>query len=642
MRKFSLLGSVLATGLLICSCAAEIDLEEAAMVTSGKTPAFGDNKMYYTSESDNWLPVKVTPYNATEGFYWGINGHPITQHDYDHTSGPDTTLDDQLDLIEELGMNYYRVDIVTDANGAVIDNLSAPSTPGKVLRFDALLNKAAARQRPIKILPMVGITGLDVLNDTDIQAYNKGYNIGYGFASTYGSRINVYEVGNEEEIDPRTTNGGRILEQYDGDEAGHYTASKMQKLASYFKGAIAGIKAGDNNSTTKVIINNAGWIHQGFFKYFLNTPGYTVPFDYYGLHWYSNMGKVTDIANGDGRQLGNMYNILSNLTSATRRKDIWLTEVNRNGGSYPSAYSSNDPKFNYLIDPNPEINQAKWVQEYMREINNQNIKAFFIHELFDMTTTSQDADRKFGVYNKENSYKKPVFKTIKFFIEEQRFGYQDYIHRLHILLNHQTLADNSPAITSWSNILIANQNKRNTVKELMKEKYYGFVVDGLFQNLLDRTYIDPGARSYWENRLKNGEDRETIIMDFYHGDEFWTLSGSTNTGFINRLFLKSLNRNPTSTERTQWVNKFATKTKGQIITEMLALPEYYEKFIIKQYNELYNRTPSAEGLAHWKTQMINGVKQNEFVILMLILNECWEKSIIDGYDRRNAGTYTFE
>ncbi|HEY4205272.1 MAG TPA: hypothetical protein VGM31_00605, partial [Puia sp.] len=90
------------------------------------------------------LPRSVTPggvnvNTSTSGKIWGVNGHPDFQVQYFGN------IDMQLDLLQEMGMSQYRVDVAVDTAGEIkgID----------LTRFTELMTKC--QQRGITVLPVV-------------------------------------------------------------------------------------------------------------------------------------------------------------------------------------------------------------------------------------------------------------------------------------------------------------------------------------------------------------------------------------------------------------------------------------------------------------------------------------------------------
>lgn len=327
----------------------------------------------------------AAPLSVAEGFIWGINGHPLTQEAYKGN------IDLQLDLIQKMGMNYYRVDVSTDTNGVVVQQAM----------MEELLRKAAIRN--IKLLPMVYLTGWQK-SSNEADAYRRGHKIGFAFASVYSSHFHYYEMGNEEET--------KILKGGDGDKTTDYNLQQFKLLAAFFKGMNEGIKAVD--PTAQTIIDNSGWLHYGYFQLLRE---YNVPYDILGLHWYSDMG---DLNNAKGR--GDILSVVSSF-----QKPVWITEINRKHGSWNSDGTA------------AEEDQRAWMDRYMLQLHQRTqIKAFFVYELLDEPAFADKgkaaynpSESAYGVVSWTSRYSayqlKPLFAAMQYRIEETRYGNEDYL-----------------------------------------------------------------------------------------------------------------------------------------------------------------------------------------------------------------------
>ena len=113
--------------------------------------------------------------SASAQIQWGVNGHPITAY-------PGISIDDQLDLVQDLGMTSYRVN-VSEVDQS--DHLAA------ILQ--------AARERDIVILPVLTPGGLDLDNDAPETTYKKAHDFAFALGDRFRDQVLVWELGNEEE-----------------------------------------------------------------------------------------------------------------------------------------------------------------------------------------------------------------------------------------------------------------------------------------------------------------------------------------------------------------------------------------------------------------------------------------------------------
>lgn len=229
---------------------------------------------------------------APRRLQWGVSGHPTINNATSYWSVVPLAGQSakspvgQLDLVAELGCDYYRFDT------------------GNPARFAELL--AAADARGIRLLPILGVAGELFDTRTDEQLEADCYAKALTFAQTYAGRFTHIELANE--LDNKCILNANVS----GAAASDYDAAKYERVRRALAGLAAGVREGD--PAVQRIINTTGWYHYGFLER-LVADG--VPFEVTGLHWYSSMGSVARVMPS--------YLALG--------KPIWVTEANRFGGS---------------------------------------------------------------------------------------------------------------------------------------------------------------------------------------------------------------------------------------------------------------------------------------------------------------------
>ena len=326
---------------------------------------FSISSIFIFNKKDH-KPVFKKPDDTSNNFIWGINGHPLSQIAYINSD-----LDTQFALIKKLGLTYYRIDIPTDKNGNISNSAS----------FVKIMNSAKAHQ--IKILPVFYLVGFDPTTDAS-TAFNNGKNLGSSISKKYGNYFDYYELGNEEEFKIMKPNS-------DGDQLSNYDIAKGKILAAFLNGMINGIKI--HHPSAKTIIDFAGWLHFGYLTLLRNE---NVNYDIVGLHWYSEMGKLTDI---NSKHI-NIINLLADKFG----KPIWITEINKQN---INSEERNDT-------------QAYWLQEYINESRQStHIKAFFVYELFDEPAFGKQPEANYGIIKWVTPYTRYSFKPATVMLKSQ-------------------------------------------------------------------------------------------------------------------------------------------------------------------------------------------------------------------------------
>lgn len=185
---------------------------------------------------------------ARSDLLWGVNGHPFTAY-------PGIPYRQQLELVKDLGVRSYRV------------NISAPSQAPMLARL-----VAEAKPLGIDILPVV-TPGLDLKAESAEQLYAKAYKMAVTLVSRFKNEIRVWELGNELEnfaiirACEMRDNG----EQYNCDwgPAGgvsplDYYGPRWAKVGAVLKGLSDGTISVD--PTIRKAIGTAGWGHVGAFE----------------------------------------------------------------------------------------------------------------------------------------------------------------------------------------------------------------------------------------------------------------------------------------------------------------------------------------------------------------------------------------
>jgi hypothetical protein len=323
--------------------------------------------------------VGLAAANAAETFQWGVNGHPVSQEAYYHV--PIAT---QLDLVAELGVTWYRVDIGADAFNGNTD------------RIDELV--AECGRRNIRLLPVLFSTpGGRSKDATPEQIRAAAEQFAQSVVSRYKGKITHWELSNELDAHAMLHKGEKSRAgkawTWDGDPSGaspdEYDESRYQKAKAEIEGLFAGVKAADPSALT--IVDTAGWLHYGFIERLVKED--RVPFDILAWHWYSEMGDITKV---EGKL--NLVDLLKDFG-----KPLWITEINRRDGSMGNA----------------EKDQADYVRQSAAQLRaNPAIMSYFIYELFDqpyfgpdngeshygLVEVAQDANKKWTIKRKKAAF----------------------------------------------------------------------------------------------------------------------------------------------------------------------------------------------------------------------------------------------
>lgn len=305
-------------------------------------------------------------------FAWGVNGHPLTQEAYKYS-----TMNEQIRILRDLGVNYYRIDVPINGEGKA--------------RNEPYFQELLRRLKSAGIKPMLAIfpSGVKSQDPDSASVYSEYFLLGRKFIKRYGSDLVVVEVGNEWDLklmkkDPKN----------DGRKASHYQSDLIAKQMWLLQGIIDGMK--EEKPSLKVSMSLT-WVHW----YYLDIlKQYRINYDIIGYHWYSNMGNITNVVAPYGDFLPKI--------AERYGKEVWITEFNTYRGNRRTSFAK----------------QNEYVESSLADIiKHKVIKGFFIYELFDQPALSRYPDEmSYGLlYLKDGVYqKKPIYHTFKKFINTHK------------------------------------------------------------------------------------------------------------------------------------------------------------------------------------------------------------------------------
>ncbi|HYI61659.1 MAG TPA: Ig-like domain repeat protein [Acidimicrobiales bacterium] len=133
----------------------------------------------------------------------------------------------------------------------------------------------------------------------------------------------------------------------------------------------------------------------------------------------------------------------------------------------------------------------------------------------------------------------------------------------------------------------------------------GTVVDDAYQTMLGRA-ADPTGRTFWINRLLTTGRYDRLLADLGASGEFWTKAGSTNEGFVTRVYDRLLNRAPDQAGLAHWTARLdAGAPRGNLIRTIATLDEPLGRLVTLSYDEILDRTPTpserTRGITHLRT-----------------------------------------
>lgn len=304
----------------------------------------------------------------------GVNGHPFSQPNYmvgdvfvASGSAAGVSYEEQLDEVAALAPGdaapfFYRVDLNC---GWLLGTTSGNATQGAIAKAatQAFVRMAVARN--LTVLPIL-FPDLGTVAYSDHAAVKAAAQASIRSCAAVLVELGVvtFEIGQE-------WDNLALLPGRGGDKPADYNQTVYTHLLAVLRGMSAGVRAACSTSQIRVRqceigVNNGGWIHWWWFEMLLHDK---LDFDFVAYHWYSEMGDMNSAGGED---------VWARLVSFG--KDIWITELDRRGGS-----SARSPCTNLIC----KMDQATYLTHEVellvnlsRNASNQ-LKAIFVYELFD-------------------------------------------------------------------------------------------------------------------------------------------------------------------------------------------------------------------------------------------------------------------
>ncbi len=320
-----------------------------------------------------------------KAFIWGANGHPFSAY-------PGIKYEQQLDIVRDLGLTSYRVNI---------------SHKQQIPALVELVNKAKARN--IEILPIL-TPSLELDKEEPDRLQQAARNFAVTVISSLKGRVRVWELGNELEnhaiIQPcEIKDDGRQYNCSWGPAGGvgelDYYGPRWKKVSAVLRGLSEGAKEADPSAQRAM--GTAGWGHTGAFQRMKNDG---VEWDISVWHMY---GEDPEWA----------FKILAALG-----KPIWVTEMNQPRGSARG-----------------ENAQAEGLQRWMARLlelsGRYNVRAAHIYELLDETywAPSDEAQMGLVLLEKDGAHgwrvgaPKLAYQTVKSFVQSGPAATRQAAHR---------------------------------------------------------------------------------------------------------------------------------------------------------------------------------------------------------------------
>ncbi len=137
------------------------------------------------------------------------------------------------------------------------------------------------------------------------------------------------------------------------------------------------------------------------------------------------------------------------------------------------------------------------------------------------------------------------------------------------------------------------------------EEWAGEVIDGIYQDALDRD-PDNAGRAFWVDRLLTDGRTRDIAISIYGSPEAFDRAGGTAEEFIDALYNRILGRNPDAGGQAFWLDQLNSgqAEPWQIVASFWESIEFRNQRVERVYQQVLNRPADPSGLEHWSERLL--------------------------------------
>ncbi|HJT31131.1 MAG TPA: DUF4214 domain-containing protein [Pirellulales bacterium] len=172
--------------------------------------------------------------------------------------------------------------------------------------------------------------------------------------------------------------------------------------------------------------------------------------------------------------------------------------------------------------------------------------------------------------------------------------------------------------------------------QIMQGQQYGIIAQGIFESderltpIISRYYqqfllrnAEPSGVAYWMSIWRRDGGPENVVAGMISSPEFFGEAGNTNSGWVQALYERLLNR-PADTQGLQyWTGKLdsGAMTRAQVVLGFELSHENFVNTVAGFYQQYLNRQPTADESAKYVAQLASGVSQAQVQIELINTDE---------------------
>lgn len=172
----------------------------------------------------------------------------------------------------------------------------------------------------------------------------------------------------------------------------------------------------------------------------------------------------------------------------------------------------------------------------------------------------------------------------------------------------------------YSGILSGGSRTATAAAILASTEYRQRLINGFYSTFLRRA---PSASelSFWLPAFVAGLTDEQIEAQFVASPEYFALAGSTNAGWINRIFNDVLGRSPSPTDVSNFSAILATNSRMSVGLAILNSSEAINGRVQQYFTRFLRRSPTPADAASFAAALLGGSTDEQIIVTIVTADE---------------------
>ncbi|HQU42915.1 MAG TPA: DUF4214 domain-containing protein, partial [Pirellulales bacterium] len=179
-------------------------------------------------------------------------------------------------------------------------------------------------------------------------------------------------------------------------------------------------------------------------------------------------------------------------------------------------------------------------------------------------------------------------------------------------------------VSYWAGQLAGGLSRQDFATALThSDEYYADkIISPAYEMYLGRA-PDAAGLAYWTSQLRDhGLTDEELEAGFIASAEFYTNAGGTDSGWVNALYLKLLNRPADANGLSFWLAQLAGgESREQVALGFTTSLERETTRVTGDYRTFLGRLPDQAGINYWVSEFAQGLLTNEDVIAGFVASD---------------------